>query len=99
MGASWFQKAAELGNAEAMHELATFHMEGDGVEADPEKVKYWMFKAAGLGQEDAIEWVNQNYPDQPDWLINLKKSAKELPEGHLEETKTGDDLDSNTDNE
>ncbi len=99
LGASWFQKAAELGNAEAMHELATFHMEGDGVEADPEKVKYWMFKAAGLGQEDAIEWVNQNYPDQPDWLINLKKSAKELPEGHLEETKTGDDLESNTDNE
>jgi TPR repeat protein len=47
---------------------------GDGVEADPEKVKYWMFKAAGLGQEEAIEWVKQNYPDQPDWLIKLKSS-------------------------
>jgi hypothetical protein len=33
-----------------------------------------MFKAAGLGQEEAIEWVKQNYPDQPDWLIKLKSS-------------------------
>jgi TPR repeat protein len=57
LGASWFQKAADLGNAEAMHELATFHIEGDGVEADPDKVKHWMFKAAALGQEQAVEWV------------------------------------------
>jgi TPR repeat protein len=62
-----------------MHELATFHIEGDGVEADPDKVKHWMFKAAALGQEQAIDWVNENYPDQPDWLQNLKKSAQDLP--------------------
>jgi TPR repeat protein len=99
LGASWFQKAAELGNAEAMHELATFHMEGDGVEADPEKVKHWMFKAAGLGQEQAIEWVNENYPDQPDWLINMKKSAKELPEVDSEDSKTSDDQNIKPDNE
>ena len=97
LGASWFQKAAALGNAEAMYELATFHMDGDGVEADSEKVKYWMFKAAGLGQEEAIEWVKQNYPDQPDWLINLKKTAHELPEGHFEEANSGDDSDSPVD--
>jgi hypothetical protein len=56
-----------------------------------------MFKAAGLGHEAAIEWVNQNYPDQPDWLINLKKSAQEVPEGNLEAAKTSDDPDRNTD--
>ena len=99
LGASWFQKAAELGNAEAMHELATFHMEGDGVEADPEKVKHWMFKAAGLGQEQAMEWVNENYPDQPDWLINLKNSAKELPAVDSEDSKTSDDQNTKPDNE
>jgi TPR repeat protein len=80
LGASWFQKAADLGNAEAMYELATFHIEGDGVEADPDKVKHWMFKAAALGQEQAVEWVNENYPDQPDWLQNLKKGVQDLPE-------------------
>jgi TPR repeat protein len=79
LGANWFQKAADLGNAEAMHELATFYIEGDGVEANPDKVKHWMFKAAALGQEQAIDWVNENYPDQPDWLQNLKKSAQDLP--------------------
>jgi len=88
LGASWFQKAAELGNPEAMYELATFHVEGDGVEADPEKVKLWMFKAAGLGHDQAIEWVNENYPDQPKWLINLKNSAKELPAVDSDNSKT-----------
>ena len=80
LGASWFQKAADLGNAEAMHELATFYIEGDGVEANPDKVKHWMFKAAALGQEQAVEWVNENFPDQPDWLQNLKKGVQELPD-------------------
>ena len=80
LGASWFQKAADLGNAEAMYELATFYIEGDGVEANPDKVKHWMFKAAALGQEQAVEWVNENFPDQPDWLQNLKKGVQELPD-------------------
>jgi hypothetical protein len=39
-----------------------------------------MFKAAALGQEQAVEWVNENYPDQPDWLQNLKKGIQDLPE-------------------
>jgi TPR repeat protein len=53
--------------------LATFHIDGDGVKADSEKVKYWMFKAAALGQSDAMNWVNENYPDQPSCLQDLKK--------------------------
>jgi TPR repeat protein len=88
LGASWFQKAADLGNAEAMYELATFHIEGDGVEADPDKVKHWMFKAAALGQEQAVDWVNENYPEQPDWLQNLKKGVQDLPVSDLEPDKT-----------
>jgi TPR repeat protein len=88
LGASWFQKAADLGNAEAMHELATFHMAGDGVEANPEKVKHWMFKAAALGQEDAIAWVNENYPDQPSWLQNLKSSLQALPDENLSQNQS-----------
>jgi len=27
-----------------------------------------------------VEWVNENYPDQPDWLQNLKKGVQDLPE-------------------
>jgi TPR repeat protein len=67
-----------------MHELATFYIEGDGVEADPDKVKHWMFKAAALGQEQAVDWVNENYPDQPDWLQNLKKGVQDLTNTDLE---------------
>ena len=91
LGASWFQKAADLGNAEAMHELATFHIEGDGVEADPEKVKHWMFKSAALGQEDAVAWVNENYPNQPSWLQDLKNGVQELPDDDQNQPKTSDD--------
>ena len=91
LGASWFQKAADLGNAEAMHELATFYIEGDGVEADSEKVKHWMFKAAALGQEQAIEWVNDNFPDQPSWLQNLKSSLQDVPAEDQNQPKTSDD--------
>jgi TPR repeat protein len=91
LGASWFQKAADLGNAEAMHELATFHIEGDGVDADPEKVKHWMFKAAALGQEDAVAWVNENYPNQPSWLQDLKNGVQELPDDDQNQPKTSDD--------
>jgi TPR repeat protein len=91
LGANWFQKAADLGNAEAMHELATFYIAGDGVEADPEKVKHWMFKAAALGQEDAIAWVNDNYPDQPSWLQDLKNGVQELPADDQSQPKTSDD--------
>jgi hypothetical protein len=34
-----------------------------------------MFKAAALGQSDAIDWVNENYPDQPSWLQDLKNGV------------------------
>ena len=37
-----------------------------------------MFKAAALGQSDAIDWVNENYPDQPSWLKDLKKEAQDI---------------------
>jgi hypothetical protein len=36
-----------------------------------------------------VEWVNENYPDQPDWLQNLKKSAQELPDP---EKRTSEDV-------
>ena len=50
-----------------------------------------MFKAAALGQEDAMKWVNENYPNQPSWLQDLKKGIQEMPDDNLEAPKTSDD--------
>ena len=47
--ASWFEKAAREGHAQAMKNLGKMYAAGDGVPEDPEKSDYW-FKKAGMGE-------------------------------------------------
>ena len=45
---SWFQKAANQGNAEAQWSLGACYINGTGIEEDEEKAFYW-YKAAEQG--------------------------------------------------
>lgn len=46
---SYYEKAANLGNATAAANLAGLYANGRGVEIDPQKIYYWALKAAELG--------------------------------------------------
>lgn len=56
----WCERAAQLGNADAMVTLAYFYRWGDyGVFIDIKKALYWYKKAAEAGNEDAVEFMKQ----------------------------------------
>ncbi|MCL1983568.1 MAG: sel1 repeat family protein [Clostridiales bacterium] len=48
LAASWYEKAAELGEVHAMANLSFFCRVGIGVDQDEEKADYWKEKAIGL---------------------------------------------------
>lgn len=58
--ARWCEKAAEAGDVNAMIALASFYRWGEGgVFVNAEKAIYWYGKAAELGNEDAISFMEQ----------------------------------------
>ena len=46
------EKAAELGEVQAMHDLAFIYANGLGIDADEEKADYWTAKAQAAEQQD-----------------------------------------------
>ena len=51
----YYQRAAELNNADALLELYYIYGEGVGVEQDDDKALFFLKKAAELGAQEAIE--------------------------------------------
>ena len=51
----YYQRAAELNNADALLELYYIYGEGVGVEQDDDKALFYLKKAAELGVQEAIE--------------------------------------------
>lgn len=61
--AEWYKKAAELGHAGAMYNLAVFYAHGwGGLEADPIRARQLLVMAAKKGQPDAMAALG--YPGQ-----------------------------------
>ena len=58
-GVALYQKAAELGNAEAMHNLSGHYFIGYGVKRDYDKGMKLLLKSAELGYEPAIKKVQE----------------------------------------
>ena len=58
----YFQKAALLDEPLAMLQSAKCYMEGTGTEKNPEKAKYWLAKAAALGNREALTLYEQYFP-------------------------------------
>ncbi len=73
----WYEKAAELGNTNAMNFLGALHLFGEVVEQDYAEARRWFEKAAELGHVDAMfnlglfhsrgQGVEQNYAEARRW--------------------------------
>lgn len=59
--ASYFEKAAKLGNVYAQRALASIYFSGQGIEKNKEKSFYWENKAALQGSLDSIKEVAYSY--------------------------------------
>ena len=74
--ARWCRKAAEQGHAQAQAILGIMYSQGQGVEQDFKEAARWHRKAAGQGIDyarEALKRLEQNYPDDNDFLIDLQK--------------------------
>jgi TPR repeat protein len=57
----WYAKAAELGNAQAMHNLGFQYATGQGAQRDYAEARKWFSKAAELGNAAAMFHLGQLY--------------------------------------
>ena len=72
----WFEKASELDYPASLRELALIYKEGVGVPEDLDKARHLMARAASLGDEPALEWIDANLPQKPEWLLNLMQPGQ-----------------------
>lgn len=82
-----FMRAAELGSADAAHNLAVMYETGDGVEKDEKEAFRWRVKAAELGRPDDMYVVALGYGDNQDFtqaLFWAKKAKQAQEEGKLD---------------
>lgn len=59
----WFQKAADLGSADASFLIGYMYVEGLGIEQDYTKAMEWYLKAADLGSVDAMNDIGYLYEE------------------------------------
>ncbi len=59
----WYEKAAALGNANAMCNLGVSYERGRGVKQDYVKAREWSEKAAALGHKVAMNNLGNLYRD------------------------------------
>lgn len=58
---SWFRRAADKGNAEAMHRLGYCYFWGNGVTKSYEEAASWFRRAAENGYVDSMRWLSICY--------------------------------------
>lgn len=61
--ATWYRKAIEKGDRNAMRNLGVLYRDGTGVPKDPAQAMSWFRKAAGLGDVDALYCIGNLYSD------------------------------------
>ena len=85
---TWFKKAAEKGNSEAMGLLGSLYNRGDGVEKNNEQAFKWSLKAAQKGDLDSQYFVGLCYYDGQGTEEDLTKAVqwlnKAMDQGHSE---------------
>ena len=73
----WYEKAAYLGNAEAMNNIGKIYETGLTVEKDYEKALEWYEKAADLGNAEAMFNIGAMERDDYEKAMKWYKKAKE----------------------
>ena len=73
----WFEKAAAHDYPASLRELGLIHNEGVGTQPDEDTARRYMARAASLGDDIALEWIEEHLPQKPDWLLKLKRPTKD----------------------
>jgi TPR repeat protein len=73
----WFEKAAAHDYPASLRELGLIYKEGMGAQPDEYKARHYMARAASLGDEIALEWIEEHLPQKPDWLVQLMAPPKD----------------------
>jgi len=71
----WLKMAAKQDNNLALRELGFLYEAGKGVTYSRDEAKRLISKAASLGDQKAIDWLDTNCPEKPKWLKDLCLSA------------------------
>ena len=89
----WLRKAADLGEAWAMHNLGYYHAHGMGVPADASIAATWYTKAANLGSapsQNNLGWayyvgvgVPESLPDAIYWITRSAEQGEPFAYGSL----------------
>ena len=69
--AKWLREAAKDDDPRALRELGLLHASGKGVEEDIVEAQRLMARAAGLGDKEAVGWLEAHCPQKPEWLQKL----------------------------
>jgi TPR repeat protein len=83
MAAPWYQKAAEMGLAEAQAWLAKFYREGIGVESDLDLAFEWYHKAAEQGLGWAQYALGNLYGNSLKAYSSKEKMMKSYPRDEM----------------
>jgi TPR repeat protein len=84
----WYQKAAELGSAEALYDIGTFYDAGAGVRQDPAEAMRWYIKAADKGFGKAQVHLGWLYAtaNPKDYVEAMRWYTKAAEQGHYHYT-------------
>src|SRR6202030_3239031 len=74
---TWYEKAAALGNSEAMNNLGSMYYRGDGVASDDVAARGWFQKAADLGDTNAMLGLGLFYEDGRGGLPKSSDQARQ----------------------
>lgn len=90
--AEYYQQAVDMDNMYAMYNLGLLYIYGEGVEEDPEKGKELIIRSAQAGNEKAIEYVKENYPDETGITENAEEQQYDEEDFRLymEQAEAGD---------
>ena len=72
----WVKEAADQGLAGANRELGMMYVEGKGVDMDRDVGMRYLATAASMGDKSAKQWLSENCPKKPQWLIDMTEQTK-----------------------
>jgi TPR repeat protein len=67
----WFQLAADQNHHRGQYELAMLLLSLSD-DTQTAEIRRLMTSAAAQGHEEAMQWIHDHWPEQPDWLKQLK---------------------------
>lgn len=82
----WYADAADKNNIDAQYSLAEIYLSGELGEADPERGRFWLLKAAGQGKPEAEHRLGLLAASEtpPDWTEAVERFRKAAEQGYAD---------------